>query len=144
MKKIGNLKPSKNCKVVFGQTGEGKSTLLNCIASVGFNCGLKQIFETSSSAESCTSTSNIKTVPVRVPIYGDYGTKDGNYHEHQITLFDTAGAACTTGKDVENHIEIYKLAHDNPASSIIICNSSCRLDKVTQDEIKFCLAMYGP
>ena len=61
-----------------------------------------------------------------------------------MTLFDTAGAACTTGKDVENHIEIYKLAHDNPASSIIICNSSCRLDKVTQDEIKFCLAMYGP
>ena len=61
-----------------------------------------------------------------------------------MRLFDTAGAACTTGRDIENHIEIYKTAKENPASAIIICNSSDRFNKVTQDEMKFCLAMYGP
>ena len=98
---------------------------------------------TSALSESCTSMSQIKSLRIRVPIYGDYSSS-GPYAEYDMKLFDTAGAACSTGKDVENHIETYKVAKENPASTLIICNSSDRLNKVTQDEMKFCLAMYGP
>ena len=136
-------KHKQHTKVIFGQTGEGKSTLLNCIASLGYKEGLKKEFMTSALSESCTSKSQIKTLRIRVPIYGDYSSS-GPFAEYDMQLFDTAGAACSTGKDVENHIETYKVAKDNPASALIICNSSDRLNKVTQDEMKFCLAMYGP
>ena len=132
VEKIAELvtKPQQHCKVIFGQTGEGKSTLLNCIASLGHNQGLKKEFETSALANSCTSKSHIKTLPVLVPIYGDY-SKEGEFAEYQMNLFDTAGASCTTGKEIENHIEVYKTAKENPASALIICNSSDRLNKIT-------------
>ena len=132
MVELSNIEVSKpqHCKVIFGQTGEGKSTLLNCICSLGYKEGLKKVFQTSSLADSCTSKSYIKSFPIRVPIYGDYSS-EGDYVEHQMSLFDTAGASCTTGREVENHIEIYRVSKENPASCLIMCSSSDRLNKVT-------------
>ena len=66
------------------------------------------------------------------------------FNEFEVQLLDTAGAACTTGKEIENHVAIYRKAKENPASALMICSSSDRVDKIIHDEMKFCLAMYGP
>ena len=145
------LTNQEHCKIIFGQTGQGKSTLLNCISSLGHNKGMKTVFDTSSLADSCTSDNLIKKVTVRLPESGDYGVPhlpDGvsetGFDEFEVQLFDTAGAACTTGKEIQNHVAIYRAAKENPASALMICSSSDRLNKIIQDEMKFCLTMYGP
>ena len=68
---------------------------------------MKTVFNTSSLADSCTSDSLIKKVTVKLPESGDYGSplladsvSETGFEEFEVQLFDTAGAACTTGKEI--------------------------------------------
>lgn len=80
-------------------------------------------------------------MPVLLPISGDYTAPQG-FRSFKVKFIDTI-YACSTGKEVENHVKLFQVAKLNPASKIIICLSSYRLDKVVQDEIRFCHLMYG-
>ena len=68
---------------------------------------MQTVFRTSSGADSCTSDSLIKKVTVRLPESGDYskpecedGITETGFDDYEVQLFDTAGAACTTGKEI--------------------------------------------
>ena len=135
-------------KIILGQTGDGKSTLLNCISSIGQKQTMSQEFIANSSAESCTTENVLKPKTVWLPIIGNYGDTDVGNESHfkkfRMVLFDSPGLSDTNGMDIEYHTAIYKKQMENPASAIILCNKGMRVNATVQSELQFLYIMYGP
>ena len=59
-------------------------------------------------------------------------------------MIDTTGAACSSGEEAKNHVNLFLTVKNNPVSTLLVCSSDYRLNKVIQDELRFCLLIFGP